>query len=85
MNSRSLPVSMRSLVSHVAPLFDARSLSDFERELVDALYEQRYYEKRILSYEPQSSAPSELVTAFTASKLKVMRIECDIRRRRHGY
>jgi hypothetical protein len=76
---------MKPSVFPIAPLFDARSLSDLELELVDALYAQRSHEREILNYEPESSAPSELLRAFTASKLKVQGIELLIRRRRHGF
>jgi hypothetical protein len=72
----------------VIPVFsidNGRALKVLEDDLVAALYVQRSLEERLLSYEPQASAPSELRKQYAKSKVNVQEIELKIRRIRHSF
>ena len=67
------------------PFFNYQKVEDLEEELVSALYGQRALEEQIAQYNPQNSAPSELIQSFIDSKKKVQGIEMEIRRLRYSF
>jgi hypothetical protein len=70
----------------VLPLFLAsNAVDELEGELITALYEQRSLEHEIMKYEPQTSAPQELRSAFCSARVKVNRIELRIRMMKHSF
>ena len=62
-----------------------QSIEGLEEELVAAIYQQREWEQEIMSFNPQSDAPSHIVQSFTQSKLKVQELEFKIRQVRHSF
>ena len=56
-----------------------------DEELVVALYQQRHWEQKILSFSPQSAAPAHILQAFNASSLRVREIQLKSRQVRHSY
>lgn len=69
----------------IIPLFDAKSSRDLEGEFIEELYKQRFYERQIADYFPESSAPSALIKLFLDSKKRVQKIERQMRVRRHNF
>ncbi len=80
--SRLLMLSMRLIGP---PLLPCHLIKDLEEQLVYALYEQRSHEQEILQYSPESSAPKELRDAFCASRVKVNKIEKEIRLLKYSF
>jgi hypothetical protein len=72
-------------IAPVFPLLSERTIKELESELVAALYAQRSVEDRLLSCEPQTSAPAELQKQLVESKRCVHGIELKIRRLRHSF
>jgi hypothetical protein len=62
-----------------------QSIEALEEELVAAIYQQREWEQEIMSFNPQSDAPSHIVQSFTQSKLKVQELELKLRQVRHSF
>ena len=62
-----------------------QTIESLEEELVAAIYQQRDWEQQIMSFNPQSDAPSHIVQSFTQSKLKVQEIELKLRQVRHSF
>ena len=62
-----------------------QSIEILEEELIAAIYQQREWEQKILSFNPQSDAPAHIVRSFTQSKLKVQEIELKLRQVRHSF
>ena len=76
---------VHSKIPNVRPIFTSINIKDLEKELVAALYEQRSYERQILQYSPESSAPHDLRDAFFAARVRVNQIEKKIRLLRHSF
>ena len=62
-----------------------QTIEGLEEQLVAAIYQQREWEQKILSFNPQSDAPANIVQSFTQSKLKVQELELKIRQVRHSF
>jgi hypothetical protein len=62
-----------------------QTIEELEEELVAALYQQRHWEEQIMTFSPQSSAPSAVIQFFNQSKLKVQEIELKLRQVRHSF
>ena len=62
-----------------------QSIEALEAELIAAIYQQREWEQQIMSFNPQSDAPSHIVQSFTQSKLKVQELELKLRQVRHSF
>jgi cell division protein FtsL len=62
-----------------------QSIEVLEEQLVAAIYQQREWEQKILSFNSQSDAPAHIVQSFTQSKLKVQEIELKLRQVRHSF
>ena len=62
-----------------------QSIKELEEQLVAALYQQRHWEEQIMTFSPQSSAPSNFIQSFTQSKLLVQDLERRIRLIRHSF
>ena len=62
-----------------------QSIEALEEELIAAIYQQREWEQQIMSFNPQSDAPSHIVQSFTQSKLKVQELELKLRQVRHSF
>lgn len=62
-----------------------QTIGALEEELVAAIYQQREWEQEIMSFNPQSDAPSYIVQSFTQSKLRVQEIELKLRQVRHSF
>ena len=62
-----------------------QTIEELEEELVAAIYQQRDWEQKIMSFNPQSDAPSHIVLSFTQSKLRVQEIELKLRQVRHSF
>ena len=62
-----------------------QSIEALEEELVAAIYQQREWEQEIMSFNPQSDAPVDVVQSFIQSKLKVQEIELKLRQVRHSF
>ena len=58
---------------------------ELEEQLVAALYQQRHWEEQIMTFSPQSSAPSDIIQSFNKSKLLVQDLESKIRLIRHAF
>jgi hypothetical protein len=70
----------------VLPLFNTYDLLDgLERDLIQALYQQRSLEYQILRYAPETSAPCELKEEFCNARVKVNDIERKIRMLKHNF
>ena len=67
------------------PYIDYHKIGILEEDLVAAIYEQRTWEQEIMSFVPQSSAPSQLIQSFTESKVRVQDIERKIRQLRYSF
>ena len=76
---------METTLQKGRPFFDYQKIEDLKEELVSALYRQRALEEQIAQYNPQNSAPSELIQTFIDSKKKVQGIEMEIRRLRYAF
>jgi hypothetical protein len=76
---------MQPSAPKVSPIFSFHQIQGLEENHIAALYEQRYCERQILQYSPESSAPQELKDAFCAARVKVNLLENKIRRLRHGF
>ena len=63
----------------------SHQIEDLEIELTNAVYQQRSNEDYLILYEPQSSAPRELIANFISSKLKVQELELKIRHLKYRY
>jgi hypothetical protein len=62
-----------------------QSIEALEEELISAIYQQREWEQQIMSFNPQSDAPAQIVQSFTQSKLRVQEIELKLRQVRHSF
>jgi len=62
-----------------------QTIKALEEELIAAIYQQREWEKEIMSFNPQSNAPAHVIKSFTQSKLKTQEIELKIRQVRHSF
>jgi hypothetical protein len=62
-----------------------QTIEALEEELVEAIYQQREWEQQIISFHPQSDAPSHIVQSFNQSKLLVQEIELKLRQVRHSF
>ena len=67
------------------PYIDYHKIGILEEDLVEAIYEQRTWEQEIMSFAPQSSAPSHIIQSFTESKIRVQGIERKIRQLRYSF
>lgn len=62
-----------------------QTIEALEEQLVAALYQQRHWEEQIMTFSPQSSAPSDIIQSFNQSKLLVQDLERRIRMIRHSF
>jgi hypothetical protein len=62
-----------------------QTIETLEEELVAAIYQQRHWEEQIMTFSPQSSAPSYLIQSFNQSKLLVQEIELMLRQVRYSF
>ena len=62
-----------------------QTIEALEEQLVAALYQQRHWEEQIMTFSPQSSAPSAIIQSFNQSKLLVQDLERRIRMIRHSF
>lgn len=62
-----------------------QGLEALEGELVDALYQQRLWEDKILLFSPQLLAHTHVIQSFNKIKLLVQDIETRIRMIRHSF
>lgn len=76
---------MNNRASKGPALLPIHAIEDLEEELVSALYEQRSLEYKILQYQPQTSAPQELIDLFCSAKVKVNQIETKIRMLKYAF
>ena len=66
-------------------LFAYQEVEDLEEELVKTIYIQREWEKEIMRFMPEDSAPKYLLEKFTATKLYAQEIELKIRKLRYDF
>ena len=62
-----------------------QTIEELEEKLIAAIYQQREWEQKIMSFKPQSDAPAHIVQSFNLSKLKVQEIELKLRQVRHSF
>ena len=61
------------------------SIKDLEGQLIEALYEQRLIESKILEYDRKSRVPQDLVEELCAARVRFNGIERKIRLVRYGF
>jgi hypothetical protein len=60
-----------------------QTIEQLEEKLIAAIYQQRDWEQKIMSFKPQSDAPAHVVQSFNLSKLRVQEIELRLRKLRY--